>query len=381
MLHPFDDYPVHSTPEPILHVANESPNAYDRFFFNGFSPDGSLFFAVALGLYPNRQVIDGAFSIVRSGPSSGGNEGVQHNVRASGRCPADRTETEVGPLKVEIVEPMQTHRITLSDEHGISADLTCRAASPAIEEPRFTHRVGGRIRMDYTRLTQFCSWQGWIELDGERIEIGADAGVVGVRDRSWGLRPVGDSIPGPRSMPQFYWLWAPTVFDDICTHFALNEEADGRPWHQSGAVVPRLADGEPGLDPGRVQRSTEARADVRWQPGTRWAEALTTRLQMWNAEPVEVTYEPIMNFYMSGVGYRHPEWGHGRWVGEQASTRDRIDPADVDPTSIVGLHVQALSRARYGDREGIGIVEQLIVGPHEPTGLTGALDGFGAADG
>ena len=36
MLHPFDDFPIHQTPEPITHVGTSSANAYDRYFFNGF---------------------------------------------------------------------------------------------------------------------------------------------------------------------------------------------------------------------------------------------------------------------------------------------------------------------------------------------------------
>jgi hypothetical protein len=33
---------------------------------------------------------------------------------------------------------------------------------------------------------------------------------------------------------------------------------------------------------------------------------------------------------------------------------------------------------RTGDRHGTGVLEQLIVGPHTPTGLTGLFDGAGA---
>ncbi|MFZ9018438.1 MAG: hypothetical protein ACO23O_15770, partial [Ilumatobacteraceae bacterium] len=85
MLHPFDDYPLHQTPQPFLHTGTDSPNAYDRFFFNGFSVDGEVFFAVAFGVYPNRRVMDGAFSVIH--------RGVQHNVRASRTCPDDRVRT------------------------------------------------------------------------------------------------------------------------------------------------------------------------------------------------------------------------------------------------------------------------------------------------
>lgn len=56
MLTPFDDYPVHQTPLPLAHVGDGHPDHYDRFWFNGYNED--LFFAVALGLYPNRGIID-----------------------------------------------------------------------------------------------------------------------------------------------------------------------------------------------------------------------------------------------------------------------------------------------------------------------------------
>jgi hypothetical protein len=378
MLHPFDDYPLHQTPAPLLHVDTQSPNAYDRFFYNGYRPDGSLFFAVALGVYPNREVMDASFSVIR--------DGVQHNVRASRACPRDRTETVVAPVSVIIDEPMARHRIVVDDRLGISAELHWTSLSPAIEEPRFNHGKDHRTLFDYTRLTQFGGWEGWIDLDGEQIEVGApqvvrpgqhllDSDVVGVRDRSWGVRPVGDRIPGPAADPQFFWLWAPTVFDDVCTHLALNHTAEGEPWHQSGAVVPHLAPGDAPIDPGRVQRGITASAEITWQPGTRWAAEVTTSLGRWEAEPVVVSYEPILRFHMSGIGYRHPVWGHGSWVGEAEAGRDELELASVDPEDPTMIHIQALSRARWGDRTGIGTVEQLVVGPHQPTGLTGIVDG------
>ena len=46
MLTKADDYPVHQTPEPIAYAGTDR-NFYDRFFFNGLSADGSVFFAVA----------------------------------------------------------------------------------------------------------------------------------------------------------------------------------------------------------------------------------------------------------------------------------------------------------------------------------------------
>ena len=51
MLTKGDDYPIHQTPEPIAYAGSDR-NFYDRYFFNGYSPDGAEFVAVAFGVYP-----------------------------------------------------------------------------------------------------------------------------------------------------------------------------------------------------------------------------------------------------------------------------------------------------------------------------------------
>jgi hypothetical protein len=40
------------------------------------------------------------------------------------------------------------------------------------------------------------------------------------------------------------------------------------------------------------------------------------------------------------------------------------------------VHVQNVVRARMGERVGIGVLEQFCLGPHEPTGLHGFIDGW-----
>ena len=67
MLSLFDDYPIHQTPEPIRVPATSDRNAYDRYWFNGMTADGSVYFAVALGRYPNRFVLDGGFTVATGG--------------------------------------------------------------------------------------------------------------------------------------------------------------------------------------------------------------------------------------------------------------------------------------------------------------------------
>ena len=189
LLTPLDDYPVHQTSRPLAMTADADPNRFDRFFFNGYTADASLFFALAMGLYPNREVIDASFSVVR--------DGQQVNVHASGRCPVDRSVTAVGPVRVEIVAPMRVHRVVVdAPEQGVRADLRLTARTAPIHEPPFLAQRGTRLVWDYTRMTQFGVWSGWLEVDGERVEVGP-ADVLGCRDRSWGVRSVGAPMPGP----------------------------------------------------------------------------------------------------------------------------------------------------------------------------------------
>ena len=84
----------------------------------------------------------------------------------------------------------------------------------------------------------------------------------------------------------------------------------------------------------------------------------------------------LFTFHMRGLGYLHPEWGHGRAHGELKVERESISVAQRDQTEPANLHVQTVVEARMGPRSGIGVLEQLAIGPHDPTGLTGLLDGY-----
>jgi hypothetical protein len=363
MLTRLDDYPLHQTAEPIAQPATGDRNFYDRYFFNGYRRKGDLFFAAALGVYPNRRVMDAAFSVVQGGR--------QWVVRASRLAPLERTETTVGPITVEVVEPLRVLRVVVADNpHGLRADLTFRARTAPIEEPRFTHRVAGRLVMDSTRLTQFGAWEGTLAVDGTAVPIDP-AAVLGTRDRSWGIRPVGEPEGGAPGMPpQFYWLWAPIHFDDVCVHFDVNEDADGRRWHANGNLA-RV--GAAGADSIEYLERVEPR--VQWKPGTRRAARATVDLTPHGRAPIAIVLEPVLTFQMRGLGYLDPEWGHGTWKGDAAVGGDVWTLADLDPLDPRHVHVQQLCRARMDDRDGIGVLEQLVLGPHAPSGFRSILDG------
>jgi hypothetical protein len=121
-------------------------------------------------------------------------------------------------------------------------------------------------------------------------------------------------------------------------------------------------------------------SEVVFNSGTRHAKVAT--IAMCDAEGGDwrIALKPQWNFYMSGLGYTHPEWGHGRYRGELAVGYDAFETAKVVENDFPFLHVQAFSQALLTgpnglERRGHGVLEQLIIGPHKPSGFTGLIDG------
>ncbi len=372
MLSRFDDYAIHQTPEPVAIPASSDRNVYDRYWLNGFDRDGAYYFGVAMGLYPNREIMDCAFSILI--------DGEQHCFFASRRAPKERSETSVGPFRIEVTDPMRSLRLTIDDNGtGIACDLTFIARTACVEEGRQTLRRGDRIMMDATRFAQFGRWQGEVRYAGKSVRC--DPGqTLGTKDRSWGIRPVGEPESGGAPMtilPQFFFLWAPLHWDDRCTHFGLFEDDQGRPWHADGAIVPAYAslDGIPGVIDAETQVLPTLEHNITYEPGTRRAEAATIALISSSGDRHDIALEPLLTFRMKGIGYTHPEWGHGRWKGDLAVGHDSWRTSDINPITLDNQHIQQLVRATMGRETGIGTMEQLCIGPHARYGFKSLIDG------
>lgn len=360
MLTKGDDYPIHQRPEPIAYAGTDR-NFYDRYFFNGYSKESEEFFALALGVYPHLNIMDASFCVIK--------DGIQHNLRASRHMGMERMDTRVGPISVEVLEPLQSLRIVISDnEYEIDADLTFECRAAPLEEPHFSYRMGPRMFIECTRMTQNGCYVGRINVKGTAIDITADK-WMGTRDRSWGVRPIGaqDTQPmAPPSDPQYYWLWAPVNFDDCITLYDINTDAEGNPWHHNGVIAP--------LGGGAPEVMEKVSSQVKFKSGTRHAQSALITFQSKKGEEYQLQIEPLYQFYMSGIGYMHPEWGHGMNKGELALAYDTIDLAAVDEADPLLLHIQAISRVQMGDKKGMGVLEQLIIGPHAPSGFKDILD-------
>ncbi|GIS75207.1 MAG: hypothetical protein CM1200mP12_09260 [Gammaproteobacteria bacterium] len=81
--------------------------------------------------------------------------------------------------------------------------------------------------------------------------------------------------------------------------------------------------------------------------------------------------------FMCGLGYMHPEWGHGHFKGENESHYDFYD-LKSDPHDPPFLHIQAISKIQIikegTTTEGCGVLEQLLIGRHKPSNFEDILD-------
>ncbi len=375
MLSKFDDYPIHQTPEPVAHPGTSDKDFYERYWFNGYAKGGDFFFGIGTARYPHLGVQDCAVSVVH--------EGRQYAFHASAVASDEPTDMQIGPFNLEILEPMRKCRITVAEnDTGFSCDLHFEGRTSCVEEPRHHLGRGPRKIMDTTRFTQFGRWWGWIEFDGQRVELSGDD-TWGTKDRSWGVRPLigGDrrGAPAKGGLGGIFFLWAPLHFDDFCLHYQLFDDKFGRPLFQVGAKLPVYLSPYdlPGVEDEAVEPMRNLEHNLSFKsanarPGNRMITGATlTMTSVLDDTRHEVTVEPLFTFLMKGLGYSDPKWVHGQYHGDFAMELQSWDMATVDESAYENQHVQHLVRARYGDHVGLGVLEQNLIGPYLKYGLEG----------
>ncbi|MEH6636326.1 MAG: hypothetical protein V7700_12440 [Halioglobus sp.] len=373
MLSKFDDYPIHQTAEPLFHTASSDRFIYDRYWYNGHAHDGSFYFGVGMCRYANLGILDCSLSLAI--------DGHQYAFHGSRRAPHEPTETVVGPFALQILEPMGRHRVVIeANETGIECDLVFTPRTACIQEGRQTLRNERHIVMDATRLDQFGFWSGWIRYDGKELKV--DGGTTyGIKDRSWGIRPVGDAYTGGAPLAEFQALhfnWMPIHWEDECSLASWFEDASGHQWHTDQGVLPHY----PGMEdiPGTndpASRIWQGRVEhqIKMIPGTRRAASAVITMHDKSGESMEVHLEPVLVHRMKGLGYQHPQWGHGKWHGELAIGGESWKESELDPLALENLHVQQIVKATCGDKVGHGVFEQMHIGPSTVLGFDDWFDG------
>jgi hypothetical protein len=374
LLTALDEYPYHQTMAPFPMPSTSDTHFNDGYYFGFYGPGAFAYFGMRL--YPNTNVIDGYAGIVI--------DGVQRTIRASRVLRPRVNELEVGPLQLELTDPMKTVRLILADnDEGVSFDVTLEgSARPFFESPDIHYRRG-RLLNHVLRYTQMCRTDGTVTVDGEQTAVDR---WYGCRDHSWGirasmgphvaLRGVEPSVGDPRAIR----IWLPFEVEGesgLASRqvgmFALHEDSDGRQLDFDGVLIE--GDGE-------EQLIVSAKHAFVYTPGTRRLErgefSITTEAGVRHEYAFEVVAGPLSP---QGFGYVRG-WQNGQppgtWRGEAHVEFDRFrvddpttvaGPDHVEPSRRLGV-TEYPSTLRHADgRAGMTQIEHAVYKAYRPYGL------------
>jgi hypothetical protein len=292
--------------------------------FNVHGAIGEYLLQVGLGVYPNQDMIDAWVCGVHADR--------QFNIRVARPLKHDRSNLHVGPLRVDIVQPMSEWRIRLDDnEYGLSCDLTFRARAEAFEfDPVFVRR-NNVVEWHQMHLIQSGTFTGWLQIGEHRVE-----GVFGgSRDRSWGVRgphanqamdmkthaPIeGDASVVPKRADNTRRAWIAAEFPDRALHGWFWTDDAGKVLIADGAFVDVSSTG-----------AEHRPRFVAWKPVPQvgahgYPESVVLGLIDENQEEHEVIARPLLCRSPEGNGYFKGFYGRRRSAlhveGESWNTGD-----------------------------------------------------------
>jgi hypothetical protein len=358
-------------PRPIAWPGSSDRSFYDRCYLNAHDRSGDIFVIAGLGYYPNLGTKDAFVLVARDGMHTAIHLGDACDPRG-----ADRLDQRVGSFRIEVVEPLRRLRVVMDATEGIELDLTWEGSFPVVQEMPHLMRQGAATIIDAQRFAQVGTWEGVIVIDGDEIAVAPDR-WVGTRDRSWGIRPVGEAAPaGKPADPAFegmWWLYLPLRFDDFAVVIIIQETPDG---HRILNDCTRV------WKDGRTEQLGWPRVTVHYEPGTR----VPTGAIVICATPdgselvLEVTSKLAAPLHVGGGYGGDPDWSHGVWRGAEFAERVTYDLSDPDIVGRVAFGVidhvgHAVARGAGTDgAEGWGLFEHGAIGRHDPSGFTDWFD-------
>jgi len=275
-------------------------------------------------------------------------------------------DAAVGPLRVEVIEPLQKIRVVCdAADRGIGFDLKWEGSFPCIDEARHLVHRGPRVVMDSWRYAQVGSWSGTLSIDGRERLVTPDI-WMGSRDRAWGIRPTGEPEPPGRGVETpaegFWWVYVPLRFDDFMVIVILQEDPDGNRTLNEATRV--FADG-------RHEQLGWPEIDLVYRSGTRHVERAVLHLRDRSRKPVTVEVETLTSVALNtGAGYGDADWRHGEWKGRgwvDSKVYDLKDPK-ISARGAFGV-VDYVARATCNGAVGFGLFEHATIGRHDPTGF------------
>ncbi len=327
----------------------------ERLWYTGHPVSGALageiIFDIGLGYHPNRNVMD-AFAGVAI-------NGIQHNFRVSRRLRPNPLDTSVGPLKIEVLEGLRRHRLSLDpNDSGLSFDIEFLGTMNAHEEEPHFRRRQGRVTEQMARGQQLGAYRGWLEVDGQRHAITPDR-WLGQRDHSWGIRAEmrsDETAPPLTFYPPFFYAWTTVQFADRGLHVFFKERAPGEFIYLSGEEVLPLG-AKP--DPGR--RMVGVSHEVQWADDPHGQTVASAEFEVvledGSKRQLSIRTRPARYFLKGGLYGGLNGWFHGDDKGKLHSEHERWDLADPAVRKRVRTLADQVIEVRVGDEVGYGIIE------------------------
>jgi hypothetical protein len=353
-----DEYPLHQVPLPVTWAGSSDRNFYDRCYLNAHDRTGDIFLITGMGYYPNLGTKD-AFVLVRRGDE-------QTAVHLSDAIDDDRLDQRVGAYRIEVVEPLHQLRVVLEETEGMALDLTWEGSFDVLQEQPHVMRAGSRVTLHAQRFAQVGTWSGTLVIDGQETALTPDR-WVGTRDRSWGIRPVGEAAPeGAPAVPAFegmWWTYVPLRFEEYAVVLILQEDPDG---------YRTLNDCHRVWRDGRVEQLGWPQVDIRYSSGTRVPTGASITCTTPDGKPLLLEVESLLAVPIHiGGGYGgDPDWIHGQWKGPGFTERVTYDLTDESVAGRIMFGViDHAARATLDGVEGFGLFEHGALGRHDPSGF------------
>ncbi|WP_285017415.1 hypothetical protein [Novosphingobium sp. fls2-241-R2A-195] len=375
MITALDEHLNHQIVDTFASVSTSEQSWTEKIWTAIVRKDGTMGVDFGLGRYHNRGVLDGWAAISR------GSE--QWTVRANSELRDDPLVTEVGPLTYEIIEPLRQVRYACAanDLQPIAYDITFTAQMPPFFEDRHKQREqdGFRIGSDVVRYHQIGTPSGWIELEGERIEINPEEWTQ-YRDHSWGTRldvgahnadvkPTSNFGDVKFGEGEYVLIWSPFMLvspsgEKVAYHMYFQSK-QGRIFYSSGYR---------NHPDGTQEKIARVRPELRFDDHTRRLLGGRIHFDMLQGGSHTIDVEVMgtsgvhlgPGLYLGFDGRKHGSW-HGPLTLEGEKFDDTLDRATLERIRQVR---DCPIKVTEGDWTGYGIMETIIHGAHPELGLT-----------
>lgn len=323
-----DEYLLHQTEKPLAQVASDHPEWQDRFYFNIHDREGKFAAITGLGAYPNRP--GGPHGSVQAYLFAV-HEGRHYSYLNVRGIDGDRDDMRAGTLSYAIEEPLTAWRLDIADEaNAIKGSLTFRARCPLYAFSPIRWQNGDQLVVNQMHYTQSGRYEGSFSIGGQTF-----TDLLGMRDRSWGLRDMA-RVP--------VWYWVSAQFDRFCVSAWLWETPDGQPIHADGGVI---------HEDGQVREVTAIEHEVELRLGTKRPRAARFTLATADGERLSLEAEEIGSIFLA----RAP----AAWSDSDEDARSQAD------ATAFGFDQHC--RFRMEGETGYGIVEYMFTGGSRRYGI------------